>query len=206
MVKPLLIFPCNGNAMEACDCLGEGHELVGFIDDDSAMQGKTVHGWPILNRGALHTWGTAECLALPGSPDTYRSRKALIESLAVDPRRFATVVHRSASVSRFARLGRNVVVMAGAVICADAVIEDHVCILPNSVVHHDVVIGAWTLVGSQVTVAGGSTLEENCYIGSGASIRNGLRIGARALVGLGATVVRDVAPDARMVGNPAREL
>ncbi|MCK7470637.1 MAG: hypothetical protein MZU95_07475 [Desulfomicrobium escambiense] len=29
----LLIFPCNGNGLEALDCLGDAFRCIGFIDD-----------------------------------------------------------------------------------------------------------------------------------------------------------------------------
>ena len=35
---------------------------------------------------------------------------------------------------------------------------------------------------------------------------NGIDIGDRALVGIGSTVIRNVRADARVVGNPGREL
>ena len=62
-------------------------------------------------------------------------------------------------------------------------------------------IGAWSLIGSNVTIAGGTVVGENCYIGSGSSIMNGLRIGDGALVGLGSNVIRDVPAGARVVGQ-----
>ena len=31
---PLLVFPFNGNGLEAIDCLGDAFHLVGFIDAD----------------------------------------------------------------------------------------------------------------------------------------------------------------------------
>jgi len=74
------------------------------------------------------------------------------------------------------------------------------------VVHHDTQIGDFTLIGSNVSVAGGVVVEENCYIGTGAQILSGLRIGKGALVGLGSTVIRPVEADARHAGNPARRL
>jgi UDP-2-acetamido-3-amino-2,3-dideoxy-glucuronate N-acetyltransferase len=49
-------------------------------------------------------------------------------------------------------------------------------------------------------------VESGASIGSGAVILGGLRIGARALIGAGAVVTKDVPPDAAVVGNPARPL
>jgi maltose O-acetyltransferase len=43
-------------------------------------------------------------------------------------------------------------------------------------------------------------------VGSGAVILGGVRIGARAIVGAGAVVTRDVAPDDVVAGNPGRSL
>ena len=204
--QPLLIFPCNGNGLEALDCLGAAYRMIGFVDDTPEKQNAAMQGYPVYGRNGLARWPMARVLAVPGSPASYRIRKQIIESLGIGDDRFATLIHPSATVSPLARLGRNVLIMAGVVITSNAIIEDHVCVLPNTVIHHDVVIGAWSLIGSNVTIAGHTTVGENCYIGSGASIMNGLRVGDAALVGMGSSVIRDVAPSAKVVGNPARQI
>ena len=55
----------------------------------------------------------------------------------------------------------------------------------------------WTLLQTVV--------ERGASLGSGAVILGGVRIGARALIGAGAVVTRDVAPDTVVAGVPARE-
>lgn len=204
--RPLLIFPSNGNALEALDCLGNAFRLIGFVDDSPEKLGRTLHGHEVFPRAALADWPDALVLAVPGSPTSFRARGDLIDGLALDPARFARVVHPSARVSPLASLGRNVLVMAGVVITSNAVIGDHVCILPNTVIHHDVRIGDRTLIGSNVTVAGGVEIGPGCYLGSGSSVMNGLTIGAGALIGIGSTVIRPVSPGATVAGNPARPL
>lgn len=204
--KPLLIFPCNGNAVEALDCITDDYRLLGFVDDTPEKQGTEVCGHYVHGREALGRWPEACVLAVPGSPVSYRIRQGIIESLDISADRLATVVHPSASVSSLAVLGRNVLIMAGVVITSNAVIGDHVCILPNTVIHHDVVVGDWCLVGSNVTLAGQTRIGMNCYLGSGSSIMNGLRVGDGALVGIGANVIRDVSPGYKVAGNPARRI
>ena len=51
-----------------------------------------------------------------------------------------------------------------------------------------------------------TVVERGASLGSGAVILGGIRIGARAIIGAGAVVTRDVPPDATVVGSPARPL
>ena len=180
--------------------------MLGFVDDTPAKQLSLVHGHRVHGRDAFSRWPQAHVLAVPGSPNSYRSRGRVIDGLGIPTSRFATIIHPSARVSPLATIGRNVLIMAGVVVTSNAVISNHVCVLPNTVIHHDAVIGAHCLIGSNVTIAGGVRLEENCYVGSGTSVMNDLRIGAAALVGLASTIIRDVPPGATVAGNPAREL
>ena len=49
-----------------------------------------------------------------------------------------------------------------------------------------------------------TVLEPDCWIGAGAVLRKGVRIGHGAVVGAGAVVVKDVPPYAIVAGVPAR--
>jgi sugar O-acyltransferase (sialic acid O-acetyltransferase NeuD family) len=203
---PLLIFPCNGNGLEALDCLGESWRCVGFVDDNAQKQESGAYGHRVSSRATFVDTPGAKVLAVPGSPNTYRSRRHVVEGLQLAPLRFAQVIHPAARISARAVIGYNVLIMAGVVITSNAVIGDHVCILPNTVIHHDSVIGNWTLVGSNVTVAGGCTVGQCCYIGSGSSLINGVRIEDGAMVGIGSNVIRNVATHTCVAGNPAKPL
>jgi len=50
----LLIFPCNGNGLEALDCLGDEYECVGFVDDTPEKQRAGAYGLRVLPRAALN--------------------------------------------------------------------------------------------------------------------------------------------------------
>jgi len=204
-VHDLLLFPCNGNAVEALDCLGGDFRAVGFIDDDPKKVGTIVSGLPVWDRRAVSDFPFARILAVPGSPRSFTRRMEHIASLGIARERFATLVHPRAVVSSNASIGANVLVMAGTVITSNARIEDHVLVLPNSVIHHDSRIGSYTILGAGVLVAGHVDIGDRCYVGSGARLRDNISVAAETLIGLGTTVVRSIdEPGGVWGGHPAR--
>jgi sugar O-acyltransferase (sialic acid O-acetyltransferase NeuD family) len=205
-VEKLLIFPFNGNGLEAFNCIGDQFEVIGFIDDTPEKLGKTTFGIQVFGREILSMYNEAKVLVVPGSPLSFQIRKRVIDDLKIPYNRFATVVSPFASVSSMSKLGVNVLIMAGVIITSNAFIGDHICILPNTVVHHDTQIGDYTLIGSNVTIAGNSRIGLNCYIGSGTSIINNIEIGDKTLIGMGSNVIKSLPNNSKVAGNPARQL
>jgi sugar O-acyltransferase (sialic acid O-acetyltransferase NeuD family) len=204
-MQKLLIFPCNSTALEALDA-AKDFEVIGFVDDTREKQGKEVAGLPVYNRSAFSKFPDALVLAVPGGPTTYLKKREQIESLKLPPERFANVIHPKASVSSLAKLGHNILLMAGVVVTSNAVFGNHICILPNAVIHHDCVIEDHNFIGTNVSVSGTVTIGSNCYIGGGSNIINNVSIGENTLVGLGTNIIRPVGANKIVVGNPAREI
>ena len=203
--KQLLIFPCNGNGLEALSCIdNEFFEFIGFIDDTPEKIGLHETGFHVYDRSALQNFPEALVLAVPGSPTSYKFRNEIISKLNISEDRFATVIHPNANVSPFAKIGKNVLLMAGVSITYNAQIGNHVCVLPNSVIHHDSVIGDYTLIGSNVTVAGNTNIGMRCYVGSGTSVINGVNVGDETLIGMGTNITKSVNSHSKVVGNPFR--
>lgn len=205
-MQDLLIFPYSGTGIEALDCLGDQWNCIGFISDDENIIGSKINDVNVYSRNAIHDFPHAKVLTVHGSPDSYLKRRDIIESLNIPIDRFPTIIHKNASVSKMATIGRNVLIMAGVVITATAVINDNVIILPNSVIHHDSKVGDYTLIGANVTVAGYVEIGKNCYVGAASSIKNGIKIGEQSLIGIGSNVITSCSPLSKLVGNPSRNL
>ena len=71
-------------------------------------------------------------------------------------------------------------------------------------IHPDAKLGANVTVEPFAYIAGDTVIGDDCWIGGGAILCPGVRIGPRSVVGAGSVVVRDVEPDVVVAGNPAR--
>ncbi|HEV7334077.1 MAG TPA: NeuD/PglB/VioB family sugar acetyltransferase [Flavisolibacter sp.] len=205
-MQDLLLFPYSGTAIEALDCLDEQWRCIGFISDDETLIGKEFFGINVFSRTAFTDFPDAKVLAVHGSPGSYTNRETILQSLNIAADRFATVIHKNASISPRSTIGYNVLIMAGVVITANATIGNHVIVLPNSVIHHDSKIGDCTLIAANVTVAGNVDVGNSCYLGAASSIKNGITIGEKTLMGIGANVIESFPGHNKLVGNPARPL
>ena len=80
-----------------------------------------------------------------------------------------------------------------------------------SYVGHDCIIGDFVTFAPGVKCNGNVEIGDYAYIGTGAIIKQGrqgkpLKIGARAIVGMGAVVTKNVSAGETVIGNPAKPL
>lgn len=204
-LPPIVLVGLGGNTVELLELIETQYRIAAILSDTPA-HAPAYCGTPVHRLDQASRFADCAFLFLIGSEQSFPRRRAMIDALGVPDQRFATLVDPRAVVSRLATLGAGTVLSSGVTITANAVLENHVLVLPQTVIHHDVRIGDCSIIGSHVTIAGGVQIGARCYIGSASAIRNGVSIGDGALIGLGANVVKDVPPGAVMVGNPARAL
>lgn len=100
------------------------------------------------------------------------------------------------------QIGANTVIARGAI---DATRIGTRSKIDNSCfISHNVNIGKDVFVVGETIVFGSAVIEDGAYVSGNATIRNGLSIGEKAIIGMGAVVVKNV-PEASIVkGNPAK--
>lgn len=76
----------------------------------------------------------------------------------------------------------------------------------DNLVHvaHNAQIGENCMIVAGAEISGSCVLQDGCWIGPKACIHQHRTIGARALVGMGAVVLRDIPANVTAAGNPAR--
>jgi len=111
-------------------------------------------------------------------------------------------------IQKGATIGKNCKISSHSFICEGVHIEDNVFIGHGVMFTNDLFPRATNPDGSQQTDADWNLIEtfvkKGASIGSGATILCGITIGENALVGAGATVVKDVPANTIVAGNPAK--
>lgn len=111
-------------------------------------------------------------------------------------------------IQKGARIGRHCKISSHTFICEGVTVEDEVFIGHGVQFINDKYPRATTEGGALQTDSDWrvepTRVEHGASIGTGATILGNVRIGARAIVGAGAVVTRDVPPGAIVAGNPAR--
>lgn len=207
-----IILGAGGHAAVLADALlATDARVLGFADSDLTRHGAMLCGLPVLGGDdVLSSYDPRSILLVNGlgSLDNRApsARSRLQQTFTAHGWYFATVIHPDACVSRFARLGSGVQVMAGCVVQTDACIGDGAIINTRAVIEHHTTVGAWSHVAPGATVCGHVQLGEFCHVGAGAVIRQGVQLGAQCLIGAGAAVVKDCPDNVVLVGVPARPL
>ena len=109
-------------------------------------------------------------------------------------------------------IGKNAVIMMGAVLNIGAVVGEGTMIDMGAVLGGRATVGKNCHVGAGAVLAGvvepasatPVVIEDNVLIGANAVVIEGCRVGQGAVVAAGAVVVSDVAPNTVVAGCPAR--
>ena len=89
-------------------------------------------------------------------------------------------------------------------VLAPTVVQDGAKIAGLCQIGHNVTVEARAFVASGAILAGGAIVGVDSWIGPGAVVESYVHVGARAVVGIGATVMRDVPVDRVVAATPAR--
>lgn len=128
-------------------------------------------------------------------------RKILVEKLPQV--NWVSYIHRSAEVSKFAKIGKGCVITPQCIVTSDAILEDFVFMNTGSVVGHDSKIGSFTTMFPNTEVCGDCDIGDSTVIGIGSFILPKVKLEPYTKVSAGSVVWKSPGVKCKLAGNPA---
>ncbi|MCM1565435.1 MAG: acetyltransferase [Dehalobacter sp.] len=211
-IKDLVIFGAGGFGREATELVEDINtekkqwNLLGYIDQTPAKQGKVINNYPILGNLDWLEKNTGHPLwivcAVARPTDKYR----LIASLSSFQLYFANLIHPAARISRSVQLGCGNIICWNSFLSTDVRIGSHVALNPGCRIGHDTAVQDYSSLYWDITLAGNVQVHEGCEIGSKTVVIPEKEIGRWSIIGAGATVTHDIPEYCTAVGVPARPI
>lgn len=214
-MKKIVIIGGYGNGtvvQSTVEDINEKHktwDLLGFLND---RETEHINGYPVIGKVDEET--VAELLE---DPEVYFFYTLIsvklnfkflhkLESLKIPQHRFATIIHPTAVVSKFAKIGYGTCIQPFVCIGPNTIIGDHVQIFAQSLIGHGAKLGNYCYVANNACIGADVHLMEGAYLGTNATTLEFIKLGKWSITGIGAVVLKDVPDYAKMVGNPARQI
>ena len=196
--KRLIVIGAGGHG-RVC---AEAAELAGFRDI-AFLDDKKVEGLPVIGTlNDIEKYKSSSCFFVAVGDNLIR--KKIMKTIKELGGELASIVHPFSSVSKSAEIGEGTVIMAGAVVQANAKIGSGVIINTCSSVDHDCVIGNWSHVAVGAHLAGAVKTGESVLLGAGCVVINNISVTDHCIVGAGTAVICEIKTAGTYVGVPAR--
>lgn len=213
-MKKLVIVGGKGNGTNIASLIEDINrddprwELLGFFNDDNKI-GDTLHGYSVIGKpedmmdkkykdvSFVYTFITMQY--------GKNNAKRLLE-MDVPADRFPTLIHPSAVISRYTKIGHGLIIMPNVYIASYAEIGNHSTLLRAFNLGHGSSMSDFCYGGNNAVIGADVVMKEGAYIGTSAVTRERVTLGEWCIVGIGSVVIRDVPPMTVVAGNPAKKI
>lgn len=132
-------------------------------------------------------------------------RKKVAETLRANGAHFVNLIHPTAFVSKFAKLGEGVIICRGGGVSTGTKLGDFVLVNACATVGHDAEVGAFSVICPHVSIGGFAKIGAECFVGANASVAPKKILGRGSQIMANSFVARDAQAEALVVGVPGRE-
>jgi len=199
--ESVVMIGAGGHGKSVLNILWQmGLDVEVVIDGSPEKCGKDLLGIPIVSYESSQAKekGRKAVIAI-GDNATRKSVAELFSHLE-----WVEAISPLATVYRHAKVGKGSVIFPGTIIGADAVVGEHAIVGAHSGIAHDSYIGDFTHVAAGVMVGGGAQVMEGAFLTIGSNVIPGVKIGSWAMLGAGATAMRDIPDQAKAYAPPAK--
>jgi acetyltransferase EpsM len=214
-MKKLIIIGGFGNGtvvqstVEDINLVEKEWEILGFLND---RETEPINGYPVL--GKIDTETVFNFLKDPEVYFFYTLISVKLNfkflskllDLKIPEERFATIIHPTAVVSKFAKIGYGTCLQPFVSVGPNTIIGNHVQIFGQALVGHGATLDDYSYVANNACIGADVHLMEGAYVGTNATTLEFVKLGKWSITGIGSVVLKDVPDYGKVVGNPARQI
>ncbi|EKD55008.1 MAG: hypothetical protein ACD_60C00028G0005 [uncultured bacterium] len=208
----VLILGSGGHAKVLLDCLRHANHIsvLGMLDNNPERVGQSIMQVPILGHEddilQSHSPGDVQLVNGIGFLGQDRNRENIFLKFKQAGYQFLSVIHPTAYIGSDVLLGEGVQVMAGSTIQPGCCFGNNIIVNTHTSIDHDSYIEDHVHLAPGVTSCGNVQIHLGTHVGCGATLRQGVSIGARSLIAAGAVVVHDIQTGSKVAGVPAKNM
>lgn len=208
--KNLVILGAGGFAREVAWLVADINQarpgtwnLIGFWEHGTERIGQLMNGIPVIGADSIRQY-LPNLYAVVAIGDPKIKERAVHEAEGMGCQ-FATLIHPNVRYDKSTvKISSGSIICAGNILTCNIVIGAHVIINLDCTVGHDSIIEDYVTISPGCHLSGYTTIRESAFLGTGVVTIEKREIGARSIIGAGASVVRDIPPDTTAVGVPAK--
>ncbi|WGK64724.1 PglD-related sugar-binding protein [Croceiramulus getboli] len=214
-MKKLIIIGGFGNgtvvqsAIEDINEVAPEWELLGFLNDRETGD---INGYPVLGKiekAAIEDYIANDNVYFFYSLISVKLNFNFLHKLSdleIPVARFATIIHPTAVVSKYASIGYGVCIQPFVSVGPNVTIGNFVHIFAQSLIGHGSRLDDYSYVANNACIGADVHLKEGAYLGTNSTTLEFVTLGKWSITGIGAVVLKDVENYAKVVGNPARKI
>ncbi|MBD7913305.1 acetyltransferase [Clostridium cibarium] len=203
--EKLLIIGASGHGKVVLDIalkLNRWRKIF-FLDDNESI--KSTMGIDVIgkSRDALKNINDYDIFIAIGNNEAREKIQMQLEKAGAS---IPTLVHPNVVLGQNVELGVGTVIMAGVVINSNSKIRRGCIVNTGATIDHDNIIESFVHISPGTHLAGGVSIGEKAWLGTGVVVINNKKIIRECLVGAGAVVVKDINEAGVYVGIPAKPI
>lgn len=201
----LLIVGGGGLALMLIDAIKSinNYHIVGILDD-YAEEGSTVYGYEVLGKideklpfyfkeGIRIAVNAVGGMADDINSPLFAARTKMADKIRSYGYIIPNIIHKNSMIEPSAQMGGGNIVLAGANIGSNVLIDSDTYINTNTVISHECVIRRGVRFAPGAVLAGRVTVGENTIVGMCSTIYMNLKIGSNCIIYNGINVFKNVA-------------
>lgn len=202
-MKKLVIIGAGGHGKVCAEIAHTMHiwEEILFLDDEYPNKKKCLDFQIVGKINDYKNFKNLDFFVAIGNNEV---RKNITELLEKDFLNIVKLVHPSASISKYCKIGRGTSVHQYVVINTEVTIGRGCIVNTSSIVDHESLISDFVHISPGVNLAGRTVVGSGSWIGIGATVINNVSVSENVIIGAHSLVISDIDVEGIYYGVPSK--